>query len=210
MSITSSLHKWTTRWQSLPTQHGCLSCPHMSDVSPQLMSSFNTLWLYGLTTLFLPKHLWGSLSAFCNYPQRCNLGDLFLPFALSPRLFPIGQTFVTPKLMSSSNTPWLYGLTTLFFQNIFGDHFLPFATIPKDAILGISFCLLHYPQDFHQLVKPSSLWASLGGKLCRIMVKPYLAGGSPSPGWAVSPPQGTWPSWTTNNDPCNGCLLDRS
>ena len=97
-----------------------------------------------------------------------------------------------------------------FFQNIFGDHFLPFATVPKDAILGISFCLLQYPQDFHQLVKPSSLGASLGGKLCRIMVKPYLAGRSPSSGWAVSPPQGSQHSSTTNIDPCNGCLLGRS
>ena len=64
---------------------------------------------------------------------------------------------VSPQLTSSLYTHWLYGLTALFFQNIFGDHFLPCATIPKDSILGISFCLLHYPQYFHQLVKPSSL-----------------------------------------------------
>merc|ERR1711997_864935 len=76
--------------------------------------------------------------------------------------------------------------------------------------MGISFCLLHYPQDFLQLVKSSSLGASLGGKLCRIMVKPYLAGRSPSSGWAVSPPQGSQHSSTTNIDPCNGCLLGRS
>ena len=155
-----------------------------------------------------------------------TFGDHFLPFATIPKDAILGisfcllhypqdssqlvKPFVTPQLMSSSNTLWLYGLTTLLFQNISGDHFLPFATIPKDAILGISFCLLQYPQDFHQLVKPSSLGASLGGKLCRIMVKPYLAGRSPSSGWAVSPPQGSQHSSTTNIDPCNGCLLGRS
>ena len=134
-----------------------------------------------------------------------------MPFALSPRLsYQLVKLSVTPQLVSSSNTPGLYGLTTLFFQNISGDQFLPIATIPKDAILRISFCLLQYPQDFHQLVKPSSLGASLGGKLCRIMVKPYLAGRSPSSGWAVSPPQGSQHSSTTNIDPCNGCLLGRS
>ena len=76
--------------------------PHMSDVSPKI----NVLTIYSLTIsfdhIFLSKHLWGSLSAFYNYPQRLNL--------------------------------------------------------------GISFCLLHYPQDFHQLVKPPSLGASLGGE----------------------------------------------
>ena len=117
------------------------------------------------------------------------------------------------RRLPSINVLIAYSLTVRFdqtFHNIFGDHFLPFATIPKDPILGISFCLLHYPQDFHQLVKPSSLGASLGGKLCRIMVKPYLAGRSPSSGWAVSPPQGSQHSSTTNIDPCNGCLLGRS
>ena len=73
------------------------------------------------------------------------------------------------RRLPSINVLIQYSLTvwfdhTFFFQNIFGDHFLPFATIPKDAILGISFCLLHYPQDFHQLVKPPSLGASLGGE----------------------------------------------
>ena len=111
---------------------------------PSINVLINTLWLYGLTTLFLPKHLWGSLSAFCNYPQRCNLGDLFLPFALSPRLFPIGQTFVTPKLMSSSNTPWLYGLTTL----------------SSKTSLGIIFCLL-------QLFPKMQSWGSLSA-FCNI------------------------------------------
>ena len=98
----------------------------------------------------------------------------------------------------SINVDIQYSLTVwfdhTFFQTIFGDHFLPFAQSPR----------------FSQLVKPSSLGASLGGKLCRIMVKPYLAGRSPSSGWAVSPPQGSQHSSTTNIDPCNGCLLGRS
>ena len=110
--------------------------------------SINVHIQYSLTVwfdhTFLPKHLWGSLSAFCNYPQRCNLGDLFLPFALSPRLFPIGQTFVTPKLMSSSNTPWLYGLTTL----------------SSKTSLGIIFCLL-------QLFPKMQSWGSLSA-FCNI------------------------------------------
>ena len=71
---------------------------------------------------------------------------------------------VSPQVMSSSHTLCLSGLITLS-HSAFGDHFLPLATLPKDSILGISFCLLHYPQDVHQLVKPPSLGASLGGKL---------------------------------------------
>ena len=66
--------------------------PHMSDVSTQIY----VLIQYSLTVwfdhTFLSKHPSGSLSAFCNYPQRFNLGDLFLPFALSPRSSPTGQT----------------------------------------------------------------------------------------------------------------------
>ena len=61
------------------------------------LPSINVLIQYSLIIwfdhTFLPKYLWKSLSAFCNYPQRCNLGNLFLPFALSPRFSPIGQTF---------------------------------------------------------------------------------------------------------------------
>ena len=71
---------------------------------------------------------------------------------------------VSSQLMSSPYCSLPVRFDRTFFQNIFGDHFLPFATIPKDSALGISFCLLHYPQDFHQLVKPPSLGASLGGE----------------------------------------------
>ena len=122
-----------------------LSCPHMYDVSPQLMSSFNTLGLHGLTTLFLPKHLWGSISAFCNYPQRFQSWGSFSAFCTIPKIFPIGQTFQSLSILRR------YALS---------DH---------------------------------------GQTL--------LSWGSPSSGWAVSHPHGSWPSSTTHIDPCNGCLL---
>ena len=142
MYIASSHHKWRTRWQSLHTQHGlsvhiCLTSP----LNNVLIQYSLTVWF---DHTFLPKHLWGSLSAFCNYPQRCNLGDLFLPFALSPRLFPIGQTFVTPKLMSSSNTPWLCGLTTLSFKTSLGIIFCLLQLFPKMQSWGSisAFCTI--------------------------------------------------------------------
>mgnify|MGYP007048505316 CR=1 FL=1 len=89
------------------------------------------------------------------------LGVLCRPFCLQLRYYglPSLLKFDGPKFPGANyekydfsenrkvqNPPgwWVFLLT----ENIFGDHFLPFATIPKDAILGISFCLLHYPQDF--------------------------------------------------------------
>jgi len=148
MSITSSLHRWTTRWQSLPTQHGFVLSTYV-----WRLPSINFLIQYSLTVWFDR-----------TFSSKTSLGITFCLLQLSPKMQSWGSLSA-------------------------------FCTIPKIS---------------HQLVKPSSLGASLGGKLCRIMVKPYLAGGSPSPGWAVSPPQGTWPSSTTNNDPCDGCLLGRS
>ena len=48
---------------------------------------------------------------------------------------------VSPQLMSSPYCSLPVRFDRTFFKNIFGDHFLPFATIPKDSTLGISFCL---------------------------------------------------------------------
>ena len=185
--------------------------PHMSDVHPQLMSIYNTLWLYGLTTLFFQNIFGDHFLPFATIPKDEILGILF-------SLLRYPQDFFTNWSNLSSLPPTsvliIHSLTVRFDHTFFPKHLWgsisAFCNHPQRfQSWGSFFCLLHYPQDFHQLVKPSSLGASLGGKLCRIMVKPYLAGRSPSSGWAVSPPQGSQHSSTTNIDPWNGCLLDR-
>ena len=40
----------------------------------------------------------GITFCLCNYPQRLNLGDHFLPSALSPRFSPTGQTSQSPSI----------------------------------------------------------------------------------------------------------------
>ena len=56
--------------------HSTVVRPHVSDVSPQIMSSLYCSLPVRFDHIF-SKHLWGS----------------FLPFALSPKIPPIGWTF---------------------------------------------------------------------------------------------------------------------
>ena len=165
-----------------------------------------------MTTLFFQNIFGDHFLPFCNYPQRCNLEDLFQPFALSPRFF---TNWSNLSSLPPTSVLIIHSLTVRFDHTFFPKHLWgsisAFCNHPQRFQSWGSFsAFCTIPKTSYQLVKPSSLGASLGGKLCRIMVKPYLAGRSPSSGWAVSPPQGSQHSSTTNIDPCNGCLLGRS
>ena len=107
---------------------------------PSINVLINTLWLYGLTTLFLPKHLWGSLSAFCNYPQRCNLEDLFQPFALSPRFF---TNWSNLSSLPPTSVLIIHSLTVRFDHTFFPKH-----------LWGSISAFCNYPQRFQS-------WGSL-------------------------------------------------
>ena len=71
---------------------------------------------------------------------------------------------VSPQLMFSIQ----YSLTVRFDHTFsvitLGITFCLLQLSPKSQSWGSLSAFLHYPQDFHQLVKPPSLGASLGGE----------------------------------------------
>jgi hypothetical protein len=106
--------------------------------------SINVHIQYSLTVwfdhTFLPKHLWGSLSAFCNYPQRCNLEDLFQPFALSPRFF---TNWSNLSSLPPTSVLIIHSLTVRFDHTFFPKH-----------LWGSISAFCNYPQRFQS-------WGSL-------------------------------------------------
>ena len=114
--------------------------PHMSDVHLQLMSIYNTLWLYGLTTLFFQNIFGDHFLPFCNYPQRWNLEDLFQPFALSPRFF---TNWSNLSSLPPTSVLIIHSLTVRFDHTFFPKH-----------LWGSISAFCNYPQRFQS-------WGSL-------------------------------------------------
>ena len=85
--------------------------------------------------------------------------------SLSPHSTICPSTYV--RRVPSINVLIIYSLTVRFdtlFHNIFGDHFLPVATIPKDSILGIAFCLFALSPRFPSTGQTSQSRSILGGE----------------------------------------------